>query len=273
MITEAMGAIIGAIIAAIGGITAGAIGAGVDSVNTKKTNQTNIDLANTQFQRAKEDAVKAGFSPLVATGITPSNAVVSKSDSGNILASAIGSAFQHAGTSLGQNMTIREEGEANRASVEFENTRKMTHEEQMIQKNINATAAQNALDRKHENELATQKLMAEDLRNIEYLASLEEQNRARIASSERMQKIQLDYDAKKTTKQIASQHSLSHQQVTLAYRQMMIDYKVKKKSLELEGKKLDMQFDEFVARNYQNYLDRFANTATRLITTGMFVGL
>lgn len=270
---EAIGAIIGAIVAAIGGIAAGAIGAGVDSVNTKKTNETNIELANTQFQRAKEDAVKAGFSPLVATGISPSNAVVSKSDSGNILSGSISSAFQHAGTSLGQNMTTREEGEANRKSVEFENTRKMTHEEKIVQKNINATATQKELDRKHENELATQKLMAEDLRNIDYLASLEEQNRARIASEEKRQQIMLDYDAKKTTKQIASQHSLSHQQVTMAYRQMMIDYKIKKKSLELEGKKLDLQFDEFVARNYQSYLDRFANTATRIITTGMFLGM
>lgn len=72
-----MGEIIAAIIAACAALTTTGIGLGVSAKQKREENATNVNLANTQFTRSAADAVEAGFSPLVATGLSPSNVTVS----------------------------------------------------------------------------------------------------------------------------------------------------------------------------------------------------
>lgn len=118
----------------------------------KDTNQTNIDLANTQYQRSKEDAVKAGFSPLVATGINPSNAVVSapQNNSGadiTSLLTGMSSNMNSIGVEAMKEKHQSDEGDKNRSNALIINREKMDADSRLLAKQLAQVSSENEKER------------------------------------------------------------------------------------------------------------------------------
>lgn len=77
----------------LGSIGSSLVGGLFNKHQTDKSNQTSIELANTQYQRARKDLEKAGYNPMLAVGGTAPTPAI---QSARVDTSSIGSAFSSA---------------------------------------------------------------------------------------------------------------------------------------------------------------------------------
>lgn len=212
-----------AIVSALASTFATVVGAsssiGVNASNKKlqeQTNQTNIDLANSQFQRSKEDAVKAGFSPLVASGINPSNVTVSAptSTAGTDISgmlSSLSSNFSSLGVEASKVKSTESENLKSREHQLILDKARMTHEDKVLAAQLKAQASENAKDRILKKELEKMVLDSNEFINNENIgAKREEFNKA---LGIKLKELNLEYQ--KMVKEYAYKHKvlkISHEE-------------------------------------------------------------
>lgn len=227
-----------AIIGALAEIAATGIGLAVSSKNQedindlqRKTNAENVNLANTQYTRSKADAVEAGFSPLVAAGISPSNAVVSAPQ--NNQGANIAQLFGGLSSSLGESGL----GVTN-AKIKSEEVR-------------NTKDFQTKMNELKETELGQ--------KHKEFLADIEEKMR----QFDKSQKNQMDIAKMEdeTARAIATQKVASQEKV--AYDQIKSNEEMYKKQIKAE---MDKHFRELSQRK-KEHRDRMKHDTARQVAT------
>lgn len=163
--------IIAAIIGAVASLVTTGVGLAVSSNQQDKANDTNVNLANTQYTRAKADAVEAGFSPLVATGIGHTNATVSApADTGSLfggLSQSLGANALSAGELTSTQKHDSEEREVQRKVDMIMKDKELAQQRQNLIDTINANKAMNWSDNQTKKEIAEmQKKIAESAQKI-----------------------------------------------------------------------------------------------------------
>lgn len=227
MITEAVASIITACIAALAGIGT-AIGAGFQS---SKENEVERDRQDSTYQRAVNDALKAGFNPLVATNSIYSPTTVSKPSETTLSLSNMFSGMS--GTLLGESFKATEnQKDRNFSASEAEKNREL---ELLKQDNQLKSAYDN---------------LCLQLRSNENIASLNNQTQAAIA------KLQSE-----TAR--AGQKLLGEQfQQELVFKKQVRSGDIIKwqKEYELNKYNIKLSRDKFIADKILSYLLPDANT-------------
>lgn len=216
-------AIIGAIASTFATLAGTATSIGVNQSNIKlqeQTNQTNIDLANSQFQRSKEDAVKAGFSPLVASGINPSNVTVSspRSTAGTDIASmlsGLASNFSSLGVEATKVKSTESENEKTREHQYILDRARMTHEDKVLAEQLKSQSTENAKERTLKRELEKMVIKSNEYINNENIGAKREEFNKQL--SLKIKELNLEY--RKMVKEYAYKHKvlrISHEEFLTA---------------------------------------------------------
>lgn len=228
-------AIVAALASTIATVAGTATSIGVNQNNKKlqeQTNQTNIDLANSQFQRSKEDAVKAGFSPLVASGINPSNVTVSapRSTAGTDISSmlsSLSSNFSSLGVEASKVKSAESEAEKNRSNALIINRERLSSEEKQLADKLKHERDEGAKERVLKRELEKMVIDSNEYINNENIGAKREE--------------------------FNKQLSLKLKELDQAYKEMVLEYSYKHKALTISH-------EEFMAANAREWVqDSWSN--------------
>lgn len=212
-------AIVAALASTIATVAGTATSIGVNQSNKKlqeQANQTNIDLANSQFQRSKEDAVKAGFSPLVASSINPSNVTVSapQSTAGtdiSSLLSGLSSNFASLGVEASKGKLTESENEKSREHQLIVDRTRMTHEDYVLAKELKAKATENEKERLLQERIQDKIIKSNEFINNENIGAKREEFNKQL--SLKIKELNLEYQ--KMVKEYAYKHKvlrISHEE-------------------------------------------------------------